>query len=61
MVPRLRPEGGSHQNGARGVWNVATETLSIDIAPLVDDYIESYGSEGTLRISIGINPLDYVL
>jgi len=38
-----------------------TETLTFDIAPLVDDYIDGYGEEGTLRISIGSNQLDYAL
>ena len=40
---------------------VETETLTFDISSLVDDYIDQYGPEGTLRISIGSDQLDYVL
>ena len=36
-----------------------TETLTFDIAPLVDDYVDGYGAEGTLLISIGSNELEY--
>ena len=36
-----------------------TETLTFDIGPLVDDYIDGYGAEGTLRISVGSNQLEY--